>query len=55
MFTDGLLDPLDKGGWREGLKRLFIWPWELGQFVRVYLDGGYFIGRGIENNTTGGH
>ena len=38
MFTDGLLDPLDMGGWREGIKRFFTWPWELGQFTRVYLD-----------------
>lgn len=38
MFTDGLKDPLNTGGFREGLKRFFEWPWELGQFVHVYLN-----------------
>ena len=45
IFTDGLLDPLNVGGFRQGLKRFFQWPWELGQFVRIYLDGGKFLVR----------
>lgn len=39
MFTDGLKDPMDTGGFREVFERFFVWPWELGQFVRLQLDG----------------
>ncbi len=43
MFTDGLKDPLDIGGFKEGIVRFFRWPWELGQYVRVKLDGEDFL------------
>ena len=38
MFTDGLKGPINVGGFSEGFKRFFEWPWELGQYIRVKLD-----------------
>lgn len=49
VFTGGLIDPFNNGVFRERFTRFFEWPFELGQFVRIYLDGGRFI-RGEDVN-----
>jgi hypothetical protein len=48
MFTDGLKDPLNVGGFKEGFNRFFDWPWEIGQFVRIYIDGGNSRGQAYD-------
>lgn len=38
LFTDGLIDPMDKQSIWKWLKRFFVWPVELGKYLHDRLE-----------------